>query len=448
MTGTLSQIEEARKGRVKTSTEERSRPIGVLIGTTLGFFAGFAGVNVFGPLVPHFADQFQLSSVAAATLAAIPSLSGALLRIPCGAFAEMFGPRRVILSLLLTTAVGVAGLLALLALQPARPLPNAFPLLLLLGIVVGSGIAVFSAAAGQVSAWSPPDQRGRMLAIFAGLGNTAPAVSALLLPLAASAVGLVGGYALWLAALGILTACYAALAPDAPRHPAGRPWTARATLIAAARRFEVWGLTAGYFVSFGGYLGLVAWLPSYWHHTYGFSLREAGVLTAVFSLTAAGARAIGGAATARVPVRLVVVSTYGVLAAAVVVLARTTTVSTTVGSLLVVAAAMGVGSATVFRILAERLPHMVAAASGVVSGLGALGGFVLPPLMAEIADLNRAEYAPGFLPVAGLALLVLPAVLLAAGGRRRGHCVEADSSPASSRHSAARAARRSACVGS
>ncbi len=52
---------------------------------TVGFFGGFAGVSIFGPLVPKFTDLLHLSPFEAGILAAIPSLLGALLRIPFGA---------------------------------------------------------------------------------------------------------------------------------------------------------------------------------------------------------------------------------------------------------------------------------------------------------------------------------------------------------------------------
>lgn len=58
---------------------------------TLGFFGGFAGVSVFGPLVPKFKDLLDLSPFAAAMLAATPALTGSLLRIPFGAAVERAG---------------------------------------------------------------------------------------------------------------------------------------------------------------------------------------------------------------------------------------------------------------------------------------------------------------------------------------------------------------------
>ena len=59
---------------------------GALWLATLGFFGGFAGVAVFGPMVPEFVEILGLSPVQAGLLAGIPNLTGSLLRIPFGAW--------------------------------------------------------------------------------------------------------------------------------------------------------------------------------------------------------------------------------------------------------------------------------------------------------------------------------------------------------------------------
>ena len=49
-----------------------------------------------------------------------------------------------------------------------------------------------------------------------------------------------------------------------------------------------------YFISFGGFLGLTSWLPSFWHGAYPTSLIVGGALTAVFSLITSAIRVPGG----------------------------------------------------------------------------------------------------------------------------------------------------------
>ena len=50
-----------------------------------------------------------------------------------------------------------------------------------------------------------------------------------------------------------------------------------------------------YFVSFGGFLALTAWFPTYWINLHHLSLTSAGILGgAGFSLLAAVTRVVGG----------------------------------------------------------------------------------------------------------------------------------------------------------
>jgi nitrate/nitrite transporter NarK len=59
------------------------------------------------------------------------------------------------------------------------------------------------------------------------------------------------------------------------------------------------------------------------------------------------------------------------------------------------------------------VPHAVGGAAGWVGGLGALGGFVLPPIMGIATAMTGGPeaYARGFLPVAALVLVAIPFVI-------------------------------------
>jgi len=62
--------------------EISGNPTKGLIGTTLGFFFGFAAVALYGPTAPYLKEAMGLSPTAVGFLVAIPALSGSLLRIP------------------------------------------------------------------------------------------------------------------------------------------------------------------------------------------------------------------------------------------------------------------------------------------------------------------------------------------------------------------------------
>ncbi len=399
----------------------------------MGFFGGFAGVSVFGPLVPKFTDLLDLSPFAAAMLAAIPALTGSLLRIPFGAAVERAGGRKPFLVLLLITNVGVLGLLALLATSYPDSMQGRYPLLLLLGALIGCGIATFSVGIGQVSYWFPRRHQGGALGVYAGLGNTSPGLSSLLLPLAVGAMGMLGAYTVWFVVLFSVTLVYGLFIKDAPwfqlkRHglsvpadelaalgggefaPTSGAW---AGLRLAARIPATWMLVFFYFLSFGGFLAFTSWLPTFWSSMYGSSLALAGGLTATFSLLSAVIRVPGGLLSDRVSIRYALPGNFLLMLAGTVVLSFSGTFSVSLIATLAVAAGMGLQNAIVFKLLPRYLPDAVGGASGWIGGLGALGGFVIPPVMGVVAGVvgGADGYARGFLPFAALVLIALPVVV-------------------------------------
>ena len=79
--------------------------------------------------------------------------------------------------------------------------------------------------------------------------------------------------------------------------PGNSVWGA---LLTAADETRTWGLIFLYFVSFGGFLALTAWFPTYWINLHHLSLTDAGILGGVgFSLLAAVARVGGGSLAER-----------------------------------------------------------------------------------------------------------------------------------------------------
>jgi NNP family nitrate/nitrite transporter-like MFS transporter len=387
---------------------------------------------IFGPLVPEFKDLLGLTPFAAGMLAAIPSLTGSVLRIPFGASVDRVGGKRPFLTLLGITNVGVIALLVLLTTRYPDDMAGTYPLLLLLGVLIGCGIATFSVGIAQVSYWFPRSRQGGALGIYAGMGNTSPGLSTLLLPLAVGAMGIVAAYSVWLGVLALLTLLYGALVKDAPvfqmmrrgdkieparlaelgvgeNIPAG---STTAGLKHAARIPATWALVFFYFLSFGGFLAFTAWLPTYWKEMYDESLRMAGVLTAVFSLLSALIRVPGGLLSDRLSIRYALAGNFLLMIAGTVVLGLSSSFVVSFLATLAVAAGMGLQNAIVFKLLPRFVPDAVGGASGWIGGLGAFGGFAIPPLFGAVTGAVGGDmgYAYGFLPFAALTLVALPVV--------------------------------------
>ena len=194
----------------------KGTPNGSLFAATLGFAAGFAAVALFGPTASRFQEVMHLSPIMVGFLVSAPALSGSLLRIPFSAWVDTTGGRKPFLVLLTLSLVGMAGLLAVIsALYPDHLSRNLYPLLLLLGVLCGCGIATFSVGISQVSYWFPQAKQGRALAVYGGVGNLAPGVFSFLLPVALASMGLAKSYAAWFVFLLAGTILYALLGRNA-----------------------------------------------------------------------------------------------------------------------------------------------------------------------------------------------------------------------------------------
>jgi MFS transporter, NNP family, nitrate/nitrite transporter len=405
-----------------------------LFWTTLAFFGGFAGVSAFGPIVSKLKVSLALSPLLMGLLAASPALSGSLLRIPFGAMVDRTGGKKPILILLALAAAGIAGITLMFGIYPA-PLPAQYPLFLLFGVLCGCGIAVFSVGIPSVSYWYPQKKQGSALAIYAGLGNLAPGIFALLLPFLVVSLGFTISYVLWLGLIFVLVVLVKVFMKDAPYFqyremgididpdalllacgeelvPSG---TAMQSLRKAASDWRTWILTCLYFVSFGGFIALTVWLPTYWAELFAMSLVKAGGLTALYSLSASLLRVLGGFAADRLGGERVTLVSFIIvgIGALLMLLAGGSTAMAITGEL-ILALGMGFANAAVFKLVPKYSPAAVGGAAGIVGGLGAFGGFVIPPLMGLFVKINGAAgYAQGFGVFIGLSILsvVLIAVL-------------------------------------
>ena len=69
---------------------------------------------------------------------------------------------------------------------------------------------------------------------------------------------------------------------------------------------------------------------------------------------------------------------------------------------------MGVGNAAVFKMVPKYVPQAVGGAAGLVGGLGALGGFIIPPILGAVVDaLGTQGYAGGFFAYVVLAAMAI-----------------------------------------
>lgn len=396
----------------------RGTPAGGLWMGTWGFFIGFAAVSLYGPAAHYFQNSMHISGVLLGLLVAAPQLTGSLLRIPFGAWVDKAGGRLPMITLFVASLVGMWGLVYIV--YSVRELTMAaYPVILLFGFLSGCSVASFSVGIPQVSYWYPQNRQGTVLGIYGGVGNLAPGLFTLVLPFAIAAWGLAGSYLAWFVFLLVGTIIYAWFARDAyffqlrkngvphdeakqVAHECGQElfpkeavWQA---LWTAAEEQRTWGLVFLYFTSFGGFLALTVWFPTYWINLHHIDAKTAGVLGGLgFSLLAAVVRVFGGVISERFGGERIAAGAFAAVLVGAALLWSITQFSINLLGEIVIALGMGIANAAVFKMVPKYVPEAVGGASGWVGGLGAVGGFVIPPVLGAFVDvLGPAGYARGF----------------------------------------------------
>jgi NNP family nitrate/nitrite transporter-like MFS transporter len=330
---------------------------------------------------------------------------------------DRLGGKIPILILLGLSSAGIAGTTLMFLLYPV-PGPQHYPLFLLSGVLCGCGIAVFSVGIPTVSYWHPQKKQGIALAFYAGLGNVAPGLFSFVLPVIVVSLGLFFSYILWLLMLIVITTLFTLFMKDAPYFQykelgleidrdalfiaCGEELIPSGNVLSSVKKagsdYRTWILTGAYFISFGGFIALTVWFPTYWKEYFGTTLVQAGFLTALYSLSASILRVIGGTASDRFGgERVSTVSFLVVITGALIMVLPAKSMALGVTGALVLALGMGFANASVFKLVPKFMPTAVGGAAGITGGLGALGGFLIPIFLGIlVGSFGDNGYPAGF----------------------------------------------------
>lgn len=413
-----------------------------LTGATIGFFIGFAAVALYGSTSALLKSSFSgINPILLALLVSAPSLSGSILRIPFSAWVDTTGGRKPFIVLLVLSIIGMSGLAAVMTFATAH-LGQYYALLFFLALLSGCGIATFSVGISQTSYWYPLKRQGSALGIYAGVGNIAPGIFMILVPnLAIPLWGLSGSYVAWLIFLIVGTVIYILVGQNAwyfqltakgmnpteaketaatqygqELFPNGKTST---SLILSAKSWQTWALVLVYFTTFGGFMALTSWLPTYWSSFFKLSIKYAGLLTALYSIVTSITRALIGKVADQYGGEKIAAWFLGVSAVGAFCMIFSQSIVVSILGVLLLAVGMGTVTAAVFKIVSSVVPHAIGGASGWIGGLGAFGGFVIPPLMASfIRGNDTSGYSYGFFIF--IALIALSLLMIALIVRRTG----------------------------
>lgn len=365
----------------------------VLIVSTLTFTIFFAVWVMFAIVGIPLRDELGLSTGEFALLAAIPILTGSVLRVPLGMLTDRYGGRIVMVALLIATAIPT--LLVAYA--------DTYVQLIALAFFVGLAGTSFAVGVAWVSAWYPREYQGVALGTF-GAGNVGASITKLLAPTLVTLVGAAGLFGgvipggwrfvpfLYGFALLVTAALVWRLSPPGDPLPAkGRSLTDLSRPLVVMR---VWRFGLYYMAVFGAYVALALWLPKYYVDVYDASLFLAGVLTSLFIFPASLLRPVGGWLSDIFGARRVTFASFGAIGAASLVLFLPMGIVPFTVLVVAIGVAMGIGKASVYKYVPEYFPKDVGAVGGLVGAIGGIGGFILPLAFAWVlVQTDRPESA-------------------------------------------------------
>ncbi|HEY8356806.1 MAG TPA: MFS transporter, partial [Ramlibacter sp.] len=168
-----------------------------------------------------------------------------------------------------------------------------------------------------------------------------------------------------------------------------------------------WVFSLIYAITFGGFIGLTSFLPSYYFEQFGVTKVQAGQLTMLAAFMAATLRVVGGWLSDRWGGLNTLTLVLVVVTASLVAIgfAGGSLVLTTL-LLMLCFAALGAGNGALFQLVPLRWPTTTAVAGSMIGEIGALGGGLVPSTMG-LSRQYLGSYAYGFFVFAALALVVL-----------------------------------------
>lgn len=366
--------------------------------STVSFTACFAVWTVFSIIGIQIKDRLGLNETQFGLLVGTPILTGSLIRIVLGVWADRYGGRRIFALVMLAAAI------ATWLLTYAKT----YPQMLVAALGVGIAGGAFAVGVAYVSHWYPPEKQGTALGIF-GAGNVGAAVTKFLAPFVLVAYGWERVAQVWAVALAIMAIVFWLGTSEDPvqreRTMSGKRPKSAWLELAPLKNVQVWRFGLYYFFVFGAFVGLALWLPRYLISVYGVDIGTAGMIGAAYSVPASIFRAYGGHLSDKYGARRVLYWTFFVSVACTFILSYPPTEYVVRGIrgpiafefeigvvaftiiVFVLGFFMSLGKAAVYKHIPVYYPDNVGAVGGLVGMIGGLGGFVLPIAFGMLNDL-------------------------------------------------------------
>jgi NNP family nitrate/nitrite transporter-like MFS transporter len=277
---------------------------------------------------------------------------------------------------------------------------------LAMGVLLGIAGASFGVALSLGSGWFPKEHKGLAMGI-AGAGNSGTVLAVLFAPPLAQAYGwqAVYGFAGCVMAIPLLVMIVFAKEPPDAEHQSFKEH------VSCLFQKDGWSFNLIYIITFGGFIGLSNFLPTFFYEQFAVTKIEAGRLTMLAALMGSGIRVVGGYFADRMGGILVLSVVLLAAVASFLLLTATPSLALTTALFMLCFAALGAGNGALFQLVPLRWPANTAVAGSMIGEVGALGGAILPNVMG-LSKQYTGSFAYGFVGYAAFAAVVLGCLLL------------------------------------
>lgn len=352
-----------------------------------------------GAMGPFISEQFHLTPGQIGLMVSVPTLAGALMRFPLGVLSQYIGRKRA--AIVEMSAIVVA-------LGYGSMFVRTYHSVLAMGVLLGIAGASFGIALSLGAGWFPARYKGLAMGI-AGAGNSGTAVAALFAPRLAMRYGWqhVYGFAAIAMLLPLLVMIVFAREPHDVERQSLREH------LECLWEKDGWIFNMIYVITFGGFIGLATFLPSFYYTEFHVSKVEAGSLTVLATITGSATRVVGGWMADRIGGIRTLTYVFLIAMAGLLCLMTSPALFATTLLFMLCFAALGAGNGATFQLVPLRWPLTTAVAGGMIGEVGALGGSIIPNLLGQSKQ-HTGSYAMGFVAYTILACAVLVLMLVTA----------------------------------
>jgi MFS transporter, NNP family, nitrate/nitrite transporter len=370
----------------------RSGHPSTLLAAFLYFDFSFAVWVMNGAMGPFITQSFHLSPAQTGFMVSVPTLAGAFMRFPLGVLSQYIGRKKA--AIVEMSAIVIALLYGFFFV-------HTYHNVLAMGVLLGIAGASFGVALSLGSGWFPRKYKGLAMGI-AGAGNSGTAMAALFAPRLATHFGWqhVYGFAALMMLLPLTVMVLFAKEPPDVEHQSLREH------LSCLFEADGWYFNLIYIITFGGFLGLATFLPSFYFSQFHVSKIEAGTLTVFATLTGSLTRVLGGWFADRIGGITTLSVVFLVAIAALFGLIGSPSLGMTTLLFMLCFAALGAGNGATFQLVPLRWPVTTAVAGGMIGEIGALGGGILPNVLG-LSKQHLGSYRMGWIGYAAFAFVVL-----------------------------------------